>query len=131
MLDLGPDLPEDGRNRALYREINRLRRAIQMLTPVRSLNLLTNVTAIGTSREALPAVESTPGEPGTVKRYEIVLLSDVNGNSYQCREAGTTGASNIEVAKPFKLRQTPFDGRTISYVDERNDTYNVRYEYSN
>jgi hypothetical protein len=64
MFDLGPDLPERGRHGALYREINRLRNAIRALIPIPSLNILTGMSAIGTTREAL----NLPGDaPKTIQ----------------------------------------------------------------
>lgn len=51
MIDLGPNLPEKGRYRALYREINRLRDAVRALQPMPSKGTRIRATQVGVAIE--------------------------------------------------------------------------------
>lgn len=68
---------------------------------------------------------ATPTEPGTIKRY---LIRSVEADHLVCAEVG--GADGILIAKPWRLRRTPFDGQAITFDDENGGTYTVNYTYT-
>lgn len=54
-----------------------------------------------------------------------MLVTAIYGDYYVC--SGPDGA--VQVAKPWRLRRTPFDGQTISFTDEQSRTYSAAYTY--
>lgn len=65
---------------------------------------------------------STP--PGTTSR---ALLLTTAGDYWTARLV--SDGSIINVAKPWKLRTTPFNSQTISYTDEDGNSYTETYSY--
>jgi hypothetical protein len=126
MLDLGRDLPETGRFGALYGELNRLRKCIRMLQPVESLNLFTSVTGEGTIREARAGAKPAPAK-AQITQYRVKA---VGNDTLTCAKFdGTSEGTVVTVAKPWRLRRTPFDGQTIGFVDEQGRAYQATYTY--
>lgn len=111
LLDLSAEIPERGRGKYIWREINRINRALRMLQPVASLNLGTGVTGIGTWREARE--DERKGSPGLLIRYRI---KEVLGEHLRCRkwDGSTEAQSDVAVAKPFHLRVSSFNGLLLS-----------------
>lgn len=68
-------------------------------------------------------------EPSEIKQF---IVKSVNADTLTCHEYdGTTeGNSDITVAKPWRLRRTPFDGQTIVFTDENGSNYSATYVYS-
>lgn len=71
MIDPGPMLPERGKYRALYAEINRLKQCILALRPMPGVGTRRRATRIGTSVDATPGEPQLPseGEKSTVPRW--------------------------------------------------------------
>lgn len=65
MPQLPPPFPEKGKFRMIYRALNMLRDYCKSLTPSQSIDIETNHTAIGVSRNARPGAKAgtTEGPP--------------------------------------------------------------------
>lgn len=125
MLDIGSDLPERGRLAVLAQEINRLKQALRQLQPVPSLHILTGVTGVGTIRQA---GEQRISSAGMIREF---LLKEVLGDYLRCqsRSNGQPSEGDIFIAKPWRLRVTPFDGKTIHF-DSDGDVFDAHYVYT-
>lgn len=117
--------PETGPLRSVWQEMNRLIDYTESLRIAPSPTVHPKRTAQGTTLEVRPGKASPPGEPGIVQR---LLVLQVWPDHLVCeRTDGTPGTVNV--AKPWTLRQTPFHGKIINYVDEQGRFYDLLYEY--
>lgn len=101
-----------------WRQINNLTESNRLLES--KVNLLSSaVTELRLARDIWQA----GGGTGTVQELKLTLVAN---DHYICIDrAGVT----VNVAKPYKLRRTPFDGQVIAQTDEQNRTYSALYEY--
>lgn len=54
-----------------------------------------------------------------------MLVDSIHADYLEC--TGPNGV--VQVAKPWRLRRTPFDGQTISFTDEQGRDYSALYTY--
>ena len=67
------------------------------------------------------------GAGGTIQQYKVTVISD---DSITCRtwDGTTDGTSDVIVAKPYRLRKTPWNGITVVY-DFNGTSYSIVYSY--
>jgi hypothetical protein len=96
---------------ALYGWLNQLRDAVNELRPVQAPGILLSATRIGVARQSVGGEEGAP-TPGTVNQFKVQEVLD---DTLRCRTwLGTAlGTTDITIAKPYKLRRTPFDAQTV------------------
>ena len=112
-------ISETGLYRPVWREFNRLIDYVREISPVGGRNIRQTRTMNGTLTLA-DAVSQTPGEPGSISKYTIAVIHD----DYWEADDGSL------IAKPWRLRRTPFDGQSITFDDENGGTYTVTYNYT-
>lgn len=117
---------ERGFFKKVWRKHNQLVEYVQSL-PVRpGRNVFIRHTTQGQMLDVTPGgATAPPGEPGTIKRY---LLRSVENDHLICDEVD--GAAGVLIAKPWRLRRSPFHGVSLSFIDERNRTYTSLYTYT-
>ena len=129
MIKLPPSLPETGRNGALHGWLNELRDSVRSLDPVEGFNQLVNHTAIGVARQGLEAQQE---QSASIKQFKLTRVFD---DWIECREFdGTTESTEFtKIAKPYKLRRTPFDLQSFEFILEDplaiNQSLNIAYHY--
>lgn len=126
MLDIGADLPVRGRFRALYGEINRIKKALRQLQPISSLNILTGVTGNGTYREGLP---TRGGGAAKLNQYR---LKEMFGDFYRCRklDGAVEDTEDVFIAKPWRLRRSTTEGKTIHFDTGDEAAFDAHYSFT-
>lgn len=90
------------------------------------------VTGAGASKRQFPdgvAVDlpDRGGVPGISNYFRWAIVEDVFEDYIQVKAynptSDTTSGSSFNVAKPYLLQQTPFDGQTVAYIDGESVTY--------
>ncbi len=105
----------------LIRSFNELRDRVIAITIRRVKGAKARETSGGTSITIDEAQATTAGA-GESQR---ALITAVHGDYYDC----TIDGEPVQVAKPWRLRRNPFNGNSVSFVDEQARAYSVGYTY--
>lgn len=116
---------EKGLYAPVWKELNRILRYIQEIAPTTGHGVDVKRTMNGS---LIRSTKRADAEPGSVLNQYI--LKEILGDYLRCRtyDDGGEGGVDIFIAKPFRLRQTPFDGETITF-DSDGDSYVASYSY--
>lgn len=94
--------------------LNRIRAFCKSLTPLPSASITFRRTPDGTIYEVKQV--AAPGSGATVKQFKITSIA--NSDYLVCRtwDGTTLGDADVNVAKPYTLRQGPFHGKTLNGI---------------
>lgn len=117
----------------LSRYLNWLRSEIEANKVCDSAQIKVSRTTRGCHLRFTEQAAPAAAEAGVIKQFR---LKEVFGDYLRCREFdGTTeGGTDILVAKPYKLRRTPFDGagHEVTFKRESNgQVQTIGYRYAN
>lgn len=118
-------IPETGLFRDVWKEVNKDRDFMREIALLGGRNIRKQRTLNGTLIVA-EAVQAVSSAPASIRRF---LIREMHDDYILCDEVN--GDVGIFVAKPWRLRRTPFDGQTLTYQDENAANYNVSFAYSN
>jgi hypothetical protein len=83
------------------------------ISPIGGRNIRLSRTANGTLFVGESAVKSDPGTPGVVKQFRIKTISD---DYLGCVEYDGSEGEAKNIAKPWRLRKTPFHNQAFSII---------------
>ena len=75
----------------------------------------------------MKGVEGGGASGKEIQQYKIVSIQD-DYITCQTWDGTTQGTDNVLLAKPYRLRKTPWDGVTVTY-DFNGTTYSILYTY--
>lgn len=119
MLSSPPKKRETGALKEVWQAYNALLEYTRSISVMQSGNRGVRVSR--TSNGTLLAVDSV-AEAATATTVQSFIISSDGPDEW----VATTGE---RIAKPWTLRRTPFDGQTLEYIDERNQTYSITFSY--
>ena len=105
---------------------NRLREEVRSSRIVRSPDILPSVTALGTSLRVQGAAAQAASS--AVKMFRVITIAD---DSFVAAESDgvTDSSTQVTIAKPYKLRRTPFHGMTLAFTFGTT-AYSIAYAYT-
>lgn len=110
-----PDELRDGSRAAGW--LNKLLSFVKMTRLVEGVGYRLIQTTRGTALEIQPGKGGTASEPATISQYRFKAMGD---DTIECVEwDGLAEGATVNINKPFILRRTPFDNKTITYQTER------------
>lgn len=99
----------------LERRLQKMCEDIAALKIIGTRTVRVQQTTKGQILTAAPQAPSTPGDPGVVKQFRI---KSIQNDYFVCREFDGTseGEDDVNVAKAWELRRTPFHNQTFSVI---------------
>jgi hypothetical protein len=113
---------ESGMYAPVWRKINQLIDYVRETSVVNGRDVRITRTMNGTLIKGEAAGKEAPAQDATLQE---VTVTSVSWDHYVC----WNGSEQVLVAKPYKLRRSPFNG-TVNYVDEVGRAYAVTYNYT-
>lgn len=109
-------------------DMNQVIDAVNSCQIAPGLNYRVQKTSNGTKLEIqAPPAQTETVEGASVTQYKLTAISDdyIEGKTW---DGTTLGETAIRIAKPWRLRKTPFDGQTVVY-NFNGSNISIRYTY--
>ena len=126
MVSLPNKHPETGALRNVWKAFNNLRDYTMSLRPAKGRGIRHRHTSHGVV-SSVKSSKVAALDSSLAKQFKVTAISN---DTITCRawDGTNNGETDIVVAKPYRLRKTPWDGVTVSY-DFNGTIYSIAYSY--